>query len=89
MEQCLCVCEVFALLQIYTRKHSHEMTLLSVKLETNIGTVAANGLDVMAFSSRFVFESKPHPSGTEIETAGRASSVFEITAVARTGVKGS
>jgi len=51
-----------------------------------MGTVAANGFDdvvVMTFSSRFVFESKPHPSGTEMETAGRASSVLEMTAVAR------
>ena len=52
------------------------------KFATNNG-IFANGLDVIIFSTSPGLESKPNPIGMEMEMAGRASSVLEISAVAR------
>jgi hypothetical protein len=43
----------------------------------------ASELGDMTSCTKSGFDSKPKPSGTEIDTAGRASSVLDITAVAR------
>lgn len=43
---------------------------------------SANGLDVITFCTKSGFDSKPNPIGRETEMAGRASSVFDMTAVA-------
>ncbi len=45
----------------------------------------ANELVEMTSCSNSRFDSKPNPMGTETDMAGRASSVFDMTAVARLG----
>lgn len=55
------------------------MMYASFKFATKIGTLS-NACGIL--STKFCFDSNPNPSGRDIETAGKASSVFAITAVA-------
>jgi hypothetical protein len=56
--------------------------MLSLSPAINKGT-SDNGLEATAFSTRPGLESKPNPTGTDIEMAGSASIAFDMTAVAR------
>ena len=56
--------------------------MLSLSPAINKGT-SDNGLEATAFSTRPGFESKPNPTGIDIDAAGSASIVFDMTAVAR------
>lgn len=56
--------------------------MLSLSPAINRGT-SDNGLEATTFSTRPGFESKPNPTGIDIDTAGSASIVFDMTAVAR------
>jgi hypothetical protein len=63
--------------------------MLSLRLAISSGTFG-NGLEATTFSTkpgtfstRPGLESKPNPTGIDIERAGRASIVFDMTAVAR------
>jgi len=58
------------------------MVGVSLKPASIMCTLASE-LGDMTSCTKSGFDSKPKPSGTEIDTAGRASSVLDITAVAR------
>ena len=60
---------------------SYPMILLSFTPATSSGTLPS--CDVITFSTRPGLESNPNPIGKEIDNAGRASNVLEMTAVAR------
>jgi hypothetical protein len=56
--------------------------MLSLSPAINRGT-SDNGLEATTFSTSPGLESKPNPTGIDIEMAGSASIVFDMTAVAR------
>eukprot|EP00985_Skeletonema_marinoi_P005762 scaffold2503_cov112-Skeletonema_marinoi.AAC.5 len=56
--------------------------MLSLSPAINKGT-SDNGLEATTFSTRPGLDSKPNPTGIPTDMAGRASIVFEMTAVAR------
>ena len=56
--------------------------ILSLSPAINKGT-SDNGLEATTFSTRPGLESKPNPTGIDIDMAGSASIAFDITAVAR------
>ena len=60
----------------------YEMVLVSLKPASIMCTLASE-LGDMTSCTKSGLESNPKPRGTDIDTAGRASSVFDITAVAR------
>ena len=61
---------------------NYEITLLSLKPATSKGR-SFNEFEETTFCTSSGLESKPRPNGRDIDMAGRASRVLEMTAVAR------